>query len=53
MAEKLTIPERDTVEALKFLKEAFEIEPPKEKRDQTTPIHNERRQRDHIECELF
>ncbi len=101
MAEKLTIYERDTVEALKFLKETpvfkepsqeaetlskinppitiiavpgvgkdtlsrkihlkstkakapvIEIGLPKEKRNQTTPAHNERRQRDHIECELF
>lgn len=31
----------------------IEIVLPKERRKEITPVHNERRQRDHIECELF
>lgn len=45
MAEKPAISERDTVEVLRFLKEApvIEIVLPKERRKQITPVHNERK----------
>ena len=52
-AGKETLSRKIHSESTRAKAPVIEIMLPKERRKEGTPVHNERRKRDHIECELF